>query len=73
MARSNLGSLGLIRVGPRARKRRAKKGRKEGPGPQAAEGLLLHRQQQVSARATTVVSMPRVGYHGGRKRHRRIF
>lgn len=33
---------------------------------QAAEGLLLHRQQQVSACATTVVSMSRMGYHDGR-------
>lgn len=40
---------------------------------QAAEGLLLHWQQQVSACATTVVSMSQMGYHGRRTKHRRIF
>lgn len=50
------------RVGLRARNREQ---RKDGrAGAQAAERLLLHRQQQVSARATTVVSMSRMGDHG---------
>lgn len=65
VARSNLGSN---RVGPRARNGEWKGERTERRA-QTAEGLLLHRQQQVSARATT----GRIDVSNRIPRHRRIF